>query len=140
MAPPRYRRAVVSGALQSVQSLLERFMAKDVDGVVALFAPDGMFSDPHYPPPIGPVMVGQKAIRQGVVWGAGMLEQPGFVIRHQLSGAGRDDLVAVEVDTNHVLVGGAVLAFPQVFVAELDGDGLFRRVQSYTPYPPPALP
>jgi hypothetical protein len=25
----------------------------------------------------------------------------------------------------------------QVFMAEVDGDGLLSRMQSYTPYPPP---
>lgn len=120
-----------------LRGLLERFEAKDVDGVVALFASEGVFSDPHYPPPLGPTMVGHDAIRQGISWGVGIIERPHFSVRHELSEDDGDRLGALEVDTNHQLVGGALATFPQVFVAEVDDDGLFRRVQSYAPYPPP---
>lgn len=119
--------------------MLARFEAKDIDGVIELFAADGVFVDPHYPPPIGPAMAGHDAIREGLSWGLGMLEQPGFSVRHAMSDAdGR--VAAVEVDTNHRMVGGATLAFPQVFVAEVGDDDRLRRMQSYTPYPPPAMP
>ena len=126
--------------MRRVEHLFERFTAKDVDAVVEMFAPDGVFSDPHYPPPVGPTMVGHDAIRQGITMGLGMLDRPGFRIRHRLSADGDAGPVAVEVDTNHELVGGTVAAFAQVFIVELDGDGRFRRVQSYTPYPPPSVP
>jgi hypothetical protein len=42
------------------------------------------------------------------------------------------------VDTHHTLADGTKLAFPQVFVGEIDSDGLLRRLQAYLPYPPPA--
>lgn len=122
-----------------LKALLERFVSKDVDGVVTLFARAGVFSDPHYPPPLGPTMVGHDAIRQGIAWGVGMIERPQFAVRHELSGKG-GRLAAVEVDTRHELVGGIVAAFTQVFVAELDDDGLFGRVQGYTPYAPSTPP
>ena len=127
-------------AIQQLQEVLARFQAKDIDGVLALFAPDGVLFDPHYPPPVGPSMAGHNAIREGLTWGLGMLEQPGFTVRHQLAGAGGGPVAAAEVDTNHRLAGGATLAFPQLFVAEVGDDGLLRRLQSYTPYPPPAMP
>ena len=123
--------------MQRLRALLERFEAKDVDGVVALFASDGVLSDPHYPPPVGPTMVGHDAIRQGIAWGVGIIERPHFSVRNELAGENGSQLGALEVDTHHVLLGGAVAAFTQVFVGEVDDHGLFRRVQSYAPYPPP---
>lgn len=127
-------------ALSRVHEVLERFRAKDIEGVVELFAPDGVLYDPHYPPPVGPAMAGRDAIREGLSWGLAMLEQPGFDVRNELSNPDIPNLAAVEVDTNHRMVGGASIAFPQMFVAELGDGGLLRRVQSYTPYPPPAMP
>lgn len=123
-------------ALQRLHEVLDRFQAKDVDGVVGLFAEQGVLFDPHYPPPIGPAMTGHAAIREGLTWGLGMLEQPGFAVRHELSSADGNRVAAVEVDTNHRLAGGTTLAFPQLFIAEIDDSGLVRRLQSYTPYPP----
>ena len=117
-----------------------RFEAKDIEGVVGLFAPDGVFADPHYPPPIGPSMSGHDAIREGLTWSLGLIEQPHFAVRHELSGADSDRVGALEVDTNHKLHGGAALTFTQMFVAEVNDDGLLRRMESYTSYPPPSSP
>ncbi len=58
-------------------------------------------------------------------------------MRHELTGDS-DAVAALEVDTNHQLVGGGAMVFTQVFMAEVDGDGLLSRMQGYTPYPPPA--
>ena len=84
-----------------------RFEAKDVEGVVQLFGPDGVFTDPHYPPPVGPTMVGHEAIREGISWGIGTTEQPHYAVRHALCRGDSDSVAAVEGDTNHALVGGA---------------------------------
>ncbi len=127
-------------ATQRLHEVLDRFQAKDVEGVVECFAGDGHFFDPHYPAPVGPAMVGHDAIRQGLSWGLSMVEQPGFAVRHDLSAGDGDRVAAVEVDTSHRLADGTVMAFPQVFVAEVGDDGLLRRMQAYTPYPPPAMP
>jgi hypothetical protein len=127
-------------AARQLRGLLERFEARDVEGVVALFAPDGILSDPHYPPPLGPTLVGHDVIRDAITWAVDMIERPRFTVLHELSGDDDAHLAAVEVITNHDLVGGAAATFTQVFVAEVGDDGLFRRVQSYTPYPPPAPP
>jgi len=132
--------SVSTSAVRRLQEVLDRFEAKDIDGVIDLFAADGVLVDPHYPPPIGPAMAGHNTIRDGLTWGLGMLEQPGVSVRHRLSDPGDGRVAAVEVDTNHRLVGGATIAFPQLFVAEVGDDGLLRRMQSYTPYPPPAMP
>lgn len=129
-----------STAVRRLCEVLERFEAKDVEGVVQLFAPDGVFADPHYPPPVGPTMTGRDAIRDGLTWGIGIVERPRFAVRHRLASPGSDRVAAVEVDTDHELVGGARLTFTQVFVGEVDADGSLRRMQGYTPYPPPALP
>ena len=125
-------------ALRCLLELLEGFQAKDVEAIMALFAADGVFTDPHYPPPVGPTMSGHDAIREAVTWALGVLEQPGFTVRHQLSNPENANVAAVEVDTHHRMVGGAMATPPQVFVAEVGDDGLLRRVQSYAPYPPPA--
>lgn len=124
-------------AVRRVHEVFERFEARDVEGVVGLFAADGVFADPHYPPPIGPAMVGRQAIREGLSWGLSIVDQPHFAVRHELTG-NSDAAAALEVDTNHRLVGGGGMVVTQVFMAEVDGDGLLSRMQSYTPYPPPA--
>ena len=129
---------MTTSALRSLLDLLDRFQAKDAEGVVGLFAGDGVFTDPHYPPPVGPTMTGHDAIRQGVAWALGVLEQPGFTVRHELWDPENSLVAAVEVDTHHRMVGGAIVAPPQLFVAEVGDDGLLRRVQGYAPYPPPA--
>ena len=64
-----------STAVQRLQDVLMRFEAKDIEGVVGLFAPDGVFADPHYPPPVGPSMAGHDAIREGLTWSLGLIEQ-----------------------------------------------------------------
>lgn len=129
---------MISSAVQCVHQVFERFEAKDGEGVVALFAVDGVFVDPHYPPPIGPTMSGHQAIREGISWALGIVEQPHFSVRHELVSGDSDDVAAFEVDTNHALVGGGALVVTQLFMAQVDETGLLRRLQSYTPYPPPA--
>lgn len=106
-----------STAVQRLQEALARFEAKDIEGVVGLFAPDGVFADPHYPPPIGPSMSGHAAIREALTWSLGLIEQAHFAIRHELSGVDSDPVAALEVDTNHKLHGGPALTFTQVFIA-----------------------
>jgi hypothetical protein len=130
---------MTTSALEAVLGVLHGFEAKDVEAVVGRFAARGVFSDPHYPPPIGPTMTGHDAIRQGLAWALGILEQPGFTVRHKLWSPERPRVAAVEVDTDHRMMGGATLRFPQVFVAELGDDGLLLRLQSYAPHPPPAV-
>lgn len=125
-------------ALQSLLDLLDGFQAKDVEAILGLFAADAVFTDPHYPPPIGPTMTGHDAIREAVTWALGVLEQPGFTVRHQLWNPENPNVAAVEVGTHHRMVGGAMVTPPQLFVAEVGDDGLLRRVQGYAPYPPPA--
>ncbi len=120
-----------------MHEVFERFQAKDGDGVVGLFAVDGVFVDPHYPPPIGPSMAGHEAISEGISWALGIVEQPQFSVRHEFASGDSDGVAALEVDTNHALVGGGALVVTQVFIAEVDDAGLLRRLQSYTPYPPP---
>jgi ketosteroid isomerase-like protein len=128
---------MISTAMDRLNDVFMRFEARDVEGVVALFAADGVFSDPNYPPPIGPTMTGHNAIRAGITWGLGIVEQPHFAVRHALTDDDSGRVAAVEVDTNHKLKGGAMLTFTQMFVGEANGDGLLRRMESYTSYPPP---
>lgn len=117
---------------QRIEQVLGTFEAKDLDAVLANFAEDAVIFDPHYPMP---EMKGKAAIRQGLAWGLGNMEQPGFTIRHLwIDGQS----AVVEVDTHHVFRGGMVLDFPQVFVIE-SRDGLITRLQAYVPYGPPGI-
>jgi ketosteroid isomerase-like protein len=120
-----------------VVEALRLFEKRDADAVAARFAPGGAFIDPHYPPPVGPAIVGREAIRDAVAAMFGFIQQPGFTVRHAFAGADNPAVAAVEVDTHHVLADGSTVDLPQVFVGEVDADGLLVRLQSYTPHPPP---
>lgn len=112
--------------------MFSAFEAKDLEAVLTFFAEDALLYDPHYP---APEMKGKAAIRQGLTWGLGNMEQPGFTIRHVwLEG----ETAVTEVDTHHIFKGGMKLNFPQVFVVE-SRDGLITRLQAYEPYPPPGI-
>lgn len=112
--------------------LIDLFMAKNVDGVLDLFADDAVLIDPHYPEPR---MQGRAAIERGLRWGLSSLEKPGFVVRKL---AINGDLGFFEVDTKHKLAIGLTVAFEQVFVMEAR-DGRITRLQAYEPYPAPGV-
>jgi ketosteroid isomerase-like protein len=116
-----------------IERVLGAFERKDMDGVLASFADDGVLFDVHYP---SPLMQGKDAIRAGMENAFGMLKQPGFTMRNVWEG---ENNCAVEVDTHHILQNGMEINFPQVFIMEAR-DGLITRLQSYVPYPPPPLP
>ncbi|MCA9926919.1 MAG: hypothetical protein KC419_00525, partial [Anaerolineales bacterium] len=73
--------------------------------------------------------------RQGMAWGLGNMEKPGFVVRHFWSDG---SMGAVELDTHHVFKGGMAMNFNQVFVFEM-ADGKLKRLQSYVPYSPSGI-
>ena len=112
--------------------LIDLIMAKDLDGVLALFAEDAVLVDPHYPEPR---MQGRAAIERGIRWGLASLEKPGFSLRHL---AVNGDLGFFEVDTKHKLSFGPTIAFEQVFVMQTR-DGRITRLQAYEPYPAPGI-
>lgn len=119
----------------TLRTLLDRVIAatmvKDKAAVLAAFAPDALFIDPHYP---NPEMRGRDAIAAGLDWGFLGMEHFEFtVVGSFASDDGNSG--AFEMDCEHVLVGGRVLAFPQVFVAEMK-DGLLIRLRAYEPYGP----
>lgn len=118
-------REILDGLIAAIQT-------KNLDAVMAYFAEDAVLYDPHYPVPR---MDGARAIRQGLAWGLGNLQQPGFVVR-SFWHDGRSG--AVEMDTHHVFKGGMAVTFPQVFVFELQ-DGKLKRLQAYVPYTPPGI-
>ena len=112
-----------------VERFLQAFMAKDFDAVMAHFADDAVFYDPHYPQPR---MVGRAAIARGMRWGMDSLEKPGFTVRKFWADG---DTGVVECDTHHIIRGSIAAKFDQVFVLEARGDKL-TRLQSYVPYGP----
>jgi ketosteroid isomerase-like protein len=121
--------------MSSLREMVERTIKivekMDVDAVMALFAEDALFIDPHYPKPS---MQGKAAIREGLVWGFGSMRKMGFPITAYYESPDGKSAV-VEVATSHVLKQGMQLNFPQVFVIDTR-DGLVTRLQAYEPYGP----
>lgn len=115
-----------------IEQLLERMMARDLEGVMALIADEAEIYDPHYP---FPTMRGKPAIEHGLAWALDTLVKPGFVVRQRwLQG----NAGAIEVDTHHVLKGGQEVKFEQVFLFETQ-DGRLTRLRSFVPYRPPGI-
>ena len=127
---------MTESAVTIVVEALRLFEKRDAEAVAARFAPAGVFIDPHYPPPIGPEISGREAIRDALAGMFQVLQQPGFTVRHAFGGTNNPAMAAVEVDTRHVLADGSGVEFPQVFVGEVDSEGLLLRLESYTPHPP----
>ena len=123
-----------TGATRTTKDLLSAVFrsceTKDVEGAVALTAPDAVFIDPHYPRVHN---TGTAEIRESLVWGIGGLEQMRF--HEQRWFTADDGAVSVEVDTHHTIKGKREVRFPQVFVAE-SRDGLLTRLQAFEPYGP----
>jgi len=114
------------------QQMIDAFMAKDLEASVSFFADDAVLIDPHYPQPR---MQGRLEIERGLRWGLSSLEKPGFSVRNR---AVSGPIEFYEVDTRHKLKFGPVIAFDQVFVAEMR-DGKIARLQAYEPYPAPGI-
>lgn len=118
-----------------LKALIERFFdavqRKDMNAVLACFADDAVFFDPHYPTPR---MTGRDGIRAGLEWGFNFVDKFGFTVVNSFERAD-GNAAAVEVATAHVLPDGTPMNFPQLFVFETDG-GLIERLQSYVPYGP----
>ncbi|MEO7587259.1 MAG: nuclear transport factor 2 family protein [Arachnia sp.] len=116
-----------------LDQVFDHTMSKDKAAVLAAFSPDAVFIDPHYP---HPEMHGLDEISAGLDWGFAGMERFGFsIVGSFLSEDGNSG--AVEMECRHVLVGGRVLTFPQVFVAEME-EGLLTRLRAYEPYGPGA--
>lgn len=107
--------------------------AKNLEGMLALFADDASFFDPHYPTPL---MQGKDAIRGNMAWALGFLREMHWTVLRSWESA---DSVVLEVDTRHVGPDGSLITPPQVFVVDVK-DGQVTRWQSFVPYPPPMPP
>ena len=125
-----------SGATRTTRELMAAIFraceAKDVDGAVALTAPNAVFIDPHYPRVHN---TGTAEIRESLQWGIGGLEQMRFHEQRWYASENNDGAVSVEVDTHHTITGKREVRFAQVFVAE-SRDGLLTRLQAFEPYGP----
>lgn len=116
---------------EAIDAVFSAVMAKDLDRLMACFADDAVFVDPHYPTPR---MVGKAAIRDGMTWSFGSIKKFGFVIeKFYLSEDGNSG--AMEVATAHVAMGGMKVEFPQAFFFDMK-DGKVTRLQAYEPYGP----
>ncbi len=117
-----------------LDEVLKASMMKDKGAVLAAFAPDAIFIDPHYPTP---EMRGLDEIGAGLDWAFMGMKRFGFtVIGSFMSDDGFSG--AIEMNCEHELANGRMLSFPQVFVAEMK-DGLLTRLRAYEPYGPGGL-
>ncbi len=128
----------MNGDRSQLQALADRSLdavvAKDADAVVALFADDGVFIDPHYP---DAAMRGHAAIVEGLAFSFGAIRTFAFDDRRYFPSADGSSLV-VHCACHHVLPGDRVLDFPQVFVMDT-ADGRITRWQAFEPYGPNGL-
>jgi len=122
---------MVEIAREVMERTFKALHERDRAAVLAVFAPDAVLFDPHYPQPL---MTGLSEIGEGIDWGLKGVKRFGFTIVNYF-GSPDGTSGCVEVDTNHTLAVGQVLHFPQVFIVETRG-GLISRLQAYEPYGP----
>jgi ketosteroid isomerase-like protein len=112
------------------EAALGAFEAKDIEDASAVFAEDGVFIDPHSP---NEEYHGPQGVRRALEWMFdNTIEQLDFYRPQFLDGR---DIVRHRSRTHQVTMDGSELAYPQVFVVEMD-NGHVTRWQSYLPYPP----
>jgi ketosteroid isomerase-like protein len=113
-----------------IEVALGAFEAKDIEDASAVFAEDGVFIDPHSP---NEEYHGPQGVRRALEWMFdNTIEQLDFIVRNFWTG---ETSCVIEVETHQVTMDGSELAYPQVFVVEMD-NGHVTRWQSYLPYPP----
>lgn len=113
---------------------LDAVVAKDADAVLAAFSDDGVFIDPHYP---DAEMRGRAAIVEGLRFSFGAIQTFAFDERRYFTGSDGTSLV-IRCECHHLLPGGRVLDFPQVFVMDT-AEGRITRLQAFEPYGPNGL-
>jgi ketosteroid isomerase-like protein len=114
-----------------VRRTFERVEAKDLDGMMNLFAEDAVVIDPHFR---NPRMDGKAAITEGFRGAMSGMHAFGYTTVNYCESA-NGQCAAVETATHHVLTRGIKLNFPQMFVFEV-ADGRITRMQAYEPYGP----
>lgn len=105
--------------------------AKDLDGLLSLFADDAVVIDPHFPVQR---MQGKAAIAEGFREAMAGMQSFGYTIVHYFASENGQH-AAVETATHHIVRPGMKLDFPQTFVFEMQ-DGYIKRLQAYEPYGP----
>jgi hypothetical protein len=113
---------------------LDAVTAKDAEGVVSGFAEDGVLIDPHYP---DSEMRGRAAIVAGLQFAFGGMRSFAFDDRRYFFDSGGTSLV-IHCSCHHVLNGGRLLDFAQVFVIDTRA-GRITRCQAFEPYGPDGL-
>lgn len=114
-----------------VDDNLAAVTAKDLDGALAGFAPDGVLIDPHYPVPR---MQGHEAIAAGLGWVFRSMRELHFEVDGYFF-AGDGSGAAAEVTSRHVLRNGRPIELRQTFVVRVS-DRRIVRWQAYEPYGP----
>ena len=105
--------------------------AKDLDGMMSVFADDAVVIDPHFPTPR---MQGKADITDGFRGAITGMRSFGYTIVNYFESE-NGQRAAVGTATHHVVKQGMKLNFPQVFIFET-ADGRITRMQAYEPYGP----
>ena len=105
--------------------------AKDLNGLLTLFAEDGVLIDPHFP---AERMQGKATIRKNFEEAMKGMHSFGYTIVNYCESE-NGQCAAVETATHHVLKEGMKRNFPQVFIFEV-ANGSITRLQAYEPYGP----
>ena len=128
--------------MTSKSTMLEEFVrhtfaliqAKDLEGLMGVFADDAVLIDPHFPQSR---MQGKAAIRKGFGGAIDGMGSFGYTIVNYCESE-NGHCAAIETATHHVLKQGTKLNFPQVFIIEV-AEGQITRLQAYEPYGPHGL-
>lgn len=114
---------------EDVQRAYERYAAAwsrlDMDGVLALFAPDAVVHDPVD----GPALEGHDAIRAYFSQGLGFVREVRLASPVRVSRDGRHAAACIEVEEDHGPKGIKVLEAIDVW--RFDDDGLIVSMNAY---------
>lgn len=114
-----------------VRQTFAAIQAKDLDGLLALFADDAVLIDPHFEEPR---MEGKVAIAKGLREAFAGVKSFEYVLGQYFE-ATHGQTAAVELGTHHNISGNFTVDFPQVFIFEAM-SGRIVRMQAYEPYGP----
>ncbi|SEL77865.1 nuclear transport factor 2 family protein [Haloferax larsenii] len=116
---------------EDIDRIFEAWEDKDPVVPAEYWADDGVYIDPHYPES---QYEGPEEVRRVLETSLQeIIAQPRLAIENLWKD---DDTFVVEVQTNHRMMDGSEVDYPQVFVIETE-DGEITRWQSYLPFSRP---
>ena len=114
-----------------IKTVFAAMQARDISAVLACFAEDALFLDPHYP---YPEMQGKVNIRAGLEWAMRGIRQFDFQIVNTYQ-TGDEKHIAIEFRCRHTLHTGKQLDFMQVFLAD-SRNGKIQALRAFLPFRP----